>query len=374
MLVLVEFTGLCRAMNTKKSVAISGVVAALVAIALIASSVYIPAIGIGPSKSGTLSVMLTDPPTVPTGVTALYINYNNVQVHVSNAGNQSGWTTLTGSGQLNLMSMVDVSQTIATANINTGTFNAIRFNITSATVTYNGQNYTADLVYQEHVLTIPISGGIQVSEAKTSAALIDLTPTVLLLGTPQNPVFAMIPAARGYLVPTQSVPAEAHHIGQRHNLASDSWWSVVSRESAFGVTSTTLTPSSLSITVENSGNASVVFRLAAATTGTSVSGGWQSRLSTSDVFVVEPNETLAVLSGSTRTQMYQEIAAGGYLLAPGQSATFTYSGSIVIGQQLFDLGGQIQTQLVLPGQNYVVSLTGNGMVAQAGTTAASSIG
>src|SRR5487761_2705 len=374
MLVLVEFARLCWTMNTKKSIVISSVVAAIVAIALIVSSVYIPALAIGPSQNGTLSVMLTDPPTVPTGVTALYINYNNVQVHISNAGNNSGWTTLSGSGQLNLMSMIDVSQTIATSNINSGTFNAIRFNITSAAVTYNGQNYSADLVYQEHVLTIPVAGGIQVSAATTSAALIDLTPTVLLLGTPQSPVFAMIPSARGYMVPTQSVPAEAHHIGQRHNLSQDSWWSVVSSESSFGVTSVTLTPGSLSVIVQNQGNASVVFRLAALTTGTSVSGGWQSRLSTSDVFVVDPNETLAVLSGSTRTQMYQEIAAGGYLLAPGQSATFTYSGSIVIGQQLFDLGGQIQTQLVLPGQNYVVSLTGNGIVAQAGTTAASSIG
>ncbi len=360
-------------MNTKKSVAISGVIAAIVAVALIASSIYIPAIGIG-GNSGTLSVMLTDPPTVPTGVTALYINYNNVQVHIADAGNNSGWTTLSGSGQLNLMSMVDVSQTIASSNINSGIFNAIRFNITSASVTYNGVNYSADLVYQEHVLAIPVKGGIQVTAAKTSAALIDLTPTVLLLGTPQNPTFALIPSARGYVVPTQEIPAEAHHIGQRQNLNQDSWWAVVQKESAFGVTSVTMTPSSLSITVQNQGNASMVFRLAATTTGTSTSGGWQSRLSTSDVFVVEPNETLAVLNGSTRAQMYQEIAAGGYLLAPGQSATFTYSGPIVIGQQLVDLGSQIQTQLVIPGQNYVVSLTGNGLVAQAGTTASSSIG
>src|SRR5487761_1483929 len=174
MLVLVEFARLCWTMNTKKSIVISSVVAAIVAIALIVSSVYIPALAIGPSQNGTLSVMLTDPPTVPTGVTALYINYNNVQVHISNAGNNSGWTTLSGSGQLNLMSMIDVSQTIATSNINSGTFNAIRFNITSAAVTYNGQNYSADLVYQEHVLTIPVAGGIQVSAAMTGDRMDDI--------------------------------------------------------------------------------------------------------------------------------------------------------------------------------------------------------
>ena len=353
-------------MQAKRTVAISGVIAALVAITLIVSSVYIPAIAIGPSQNGTLSVMLTDPPTVPTGVTALYINYSDVQVHISNAGNESGWTTLSGSGQLNLMSLVNVSQTIATANIKSGTFNAIRFNITSASVTYNGQNYTADLVYKENILTVPIMGGIQVGAASTSAALIDLTPTVFLLGTPQNPSFALMPAARGYVVPSQSIPAESHHIGERHYLGQDSWWTAVSSETQFGVTSISLTPNSFSITVENQGNTSVVYHLAAITSGTSVSGGWQSRLSTSDVFVVEPNETLSVLSGSTSTQMYQEIAAGGYLLAPGQSATFTYSGQIVIGQQILDLGGgQIQTQLVIPGQNYVASLAGNGMVAQA---------
>jgi hypothetical protein len=359
-------------MNTKKSIVISSVIAAIVAVTLIVSSVYIPALATAPSQGGTLSVMLTDPPTVPTGVTALYINYSDVQVHISNAGNDSGWKTLSGSGQINLMSLINVSQTIATGNIDSGTFNAIRFNVTSAEVTYNGQNYPAELVYSENILTIPIRGGIQVSAAETSTALIDLSPTVLLLGSPQNPAFALLPNGSAFVIPTQSIPAEAHHIGDRHILGNDSWWMVLQRDSKFGITSVALTPNSLSITVENQGSASVLFRLAAVTSGTSLSGGWQSRLSTSDVFVVEPNQTLSVLSGSTRGQMYQEIVAGGYLLAPGQTVTFTYSGSIVVGQQLLDLGHQIQTQLIIPGQNYQVALVGNGLASQAGTVAASS--
>lgn len=360
-------------MNTKRTIVMSSVIAAIVAITLIVSSTFIPALGINgaSAKSGTLSVMLTDPPTVPTGVTALYINYSNVQVHVSNAGNNSGWTTLSGSGELNLMSLVNVSETIASANINSGVFNAIRFNIMSAAVTYNGRNYTADLIYQENVLTVPIKGGIQVSAAKTSAALIDLSPTVILLGTPQDPAFAMLPHASSFVIPTQSIPAQAHRLGDRNLLGKDRWWNKEqkSSQSAFGVTNVVLAPNYMSITVKNQGNASVVFRLGAVTSGTSIPGGWQSKLSTSDIFVVEPNQTLALLSGSARFQMYQEIEAGGYLLAPGQSVTFTYNGPIMIGQQLIDLGHQITTQQINVGQNYQVDLTGNGLVSQAGTTA-----
>jgi hypothetical protein len=360
-------------MNAKRrSIVISSTIAAIVAITLIVSSIYIPTIAVNNTKSGTLSVMLTDPPTVPQGVTALYVNYSQVQVHVSDAGNQSGWTTLSGSGELNLMSLVNVSQTIATTSINAGIFNAIRFNITSAAVTYNGVNYTADMVYQENTITVPIRGGINVTAAETSTALIDLSPTVILLGTPQSPTFALLPSARAFVVPTQSIPAEAHHIGERTLLSrwsGSSWWNSCQQQYGFGVTSVTLSPNSLSITVENQGKGSVVFNLAAVTSGTSISGGWQSKLSTSDIFVVEPNQTLALLSGSTKGAMYQEIIGGGYLFAPGQSATFTYSGQIVIGQQLQDLGRQVTTQLVMLGQNYQVDLVGSGLVSQAGTVA-----
>ncbi len=69
--------------------------------------------------------------------------------------------------------------------------------------------------------------------------------------------------------------------------------------------------------------------------------------------------------------MYQEIIAGGYFLVPSQSATFTYPGQIVIGQQLQDLGRQMTTQLIIPGQNYQVDSTGSGLVSQAGTVATS---
>ena len=364
-------------MSSKRNVVLSGAIAAIVAIALIGAAVYIPGSGLlnrstsqsqtNASSSGTMSVLFTDPPTVPQGVTALYMTYSDVQVHVSNAGNNSGWTDLSTSGEINLMSVVNVSETIANANISTGVFNALRFNITSVVVTYNGVNYTADLVYGHNALFVPIPGGISVSAAQTSAAMIDLTPKVLLLGTPQNPTFAFLPSAKAFIIPSQSIPAEAHHVGERHDISHDSWWMIAMRQSRFAVTSVQLSPTSLNITVSNTGNASIVFRLAAVTSQVSVSGGWAPAMTTSSAFVVQSNGSLIALSGSNKSQVYQDIAAGGYLLAPHTSATFTYSGQIQIGSLRME--SSQSTQQIVVGQNYVVTLLGNDMTARAGVTA-----
>jgi Domain of unknown function (DUF4382) len=353
-------------MNTKKKVLTSGTIAALVAIALIVAVTYIPAIGY--SQSGTLSVMLTDPPTVPTGVTALAMTYNNVQVHVSNAGNQSGWINVGGSGTINLMSVVNFSQTIATAKIHEGTFNALRFNITSVSVTYNGQTYAADLVYGHTAFFVRIPGGISVAAAQSSTALVDLSPQVLLLGTPQSPIFAFLPSGRAFVVPSQQVPAESHSVGYRMSLSAAAWWASFEAGTKFGVTSSQLTPNSFSLTVQNQGNASALFRLAAVTSQTSLSGGPMPLLSESEIFVVEPNATLVAITSGTSAQVYQEISAGGYLLLPGQSVTFTYSGQVQLG--ILNFGG-FPTQQIVVGQNYHALLYGNDQIAQFGVTAAS---
>ena len=125
---------------------------------------------------------MTDPPTVPDGVTSVFIDYSNLAIHVSSAGNNTGWHVLGVGGQVDLMSVINSTQTIAKANISSGDFNALAFNVTSAIVTFNGVNYSADLVYQDHVLFVPIVGGINIIDGQASAAVIDLTPTVLLLG------------------------------------------------------------------------------------------------------------------------------------------------------------------------------------------------
>ena len=381
-------------MTPKRSIIVSGTIAAIIALALITGAILSPGM-LGTTSTtksqtstGALSVLLTDPPTVPNGVTALYATYNDIAVHVSNAGNQSGWYNVTASGTINLMSVINVSQTIATGNVPNGTYNALRFNITSAQVTYNGKNYTALFVEDSNgatSLTVPIVGGLSVQSGGNAAAVIDLTPTVLLLGNTSNPTFAFIGAARAYTMPAQSVSREDFHIGHRDDLKTEGWWLQLQHSAHFDITSASLSNNSLSITVKNTGNASLVFRMVGVTSTTSQTGGDRRSMSpdasiaaTSAFFAVEPNESLVFINGSSRFGMLQTVAAGGYLLAPNSSATFTYSGPITIGVLTglmsphnhgdFQIAQSI-TQSIVSGQHYVITVQANGLMAQTSVVA-----
>ena len=382
-------------MSTKRNVIISAVIAAVIAVTLVSATAINQ--GLLGSKSttsvgqatttpqpgtGTLAVLLTDPPTVPNGVTALYATYNNLEVHVKDAGNQSGWYSLDSSGTVNLMGMVNVSQTIATANLPNGIYNALRYNITSALVTYEGSNHTALMVENQEgtrILTIPIVGGIDITSAQSATAVIDLTPTVLLLGNVTNPTFAFIGAATAYTLPANSLPIADTHIGARIDMNSIGSWYV--HQSRFEITSVSLSPTSLSITVQNIGNTSLVFRFAAVSATSTQSGGWAPIWSDSAIFVVQSNQSLVPLSASSKLGLLREAAAGGYLVAPGQSATFTYSGTITVGPSVLpvtasaqsqtygnssrtSIYGNVQPQSIVSGQKYIVSIQGSGVFAQ----------
>jgi hypothetical protein len=316
---------------------------------------------------GTLAVLMTDPPTIPTGVTAVYINYSDVAVHLSNAGNQTGWTDLQSSGDINLLSVINSTQTIAATNVTSGVFNALRFNVTSSVVTFQGKNYTADLVYQEHTLFVPIVGGITVSDGNTSAAVIEMSPTVLLLGNTTNPTFAFIPSAKGYTLSAQSISPHPHK-GDRDDdkgKISDQ----IKDVTHFEITSTSLSPNSLSVTVKNTGNSTIVFRFVALTATSTISGGWVptspmgSVSKISEFFVVASNGSLLGLNSKSHQEADHTMDVAGSSLTAGSSATFTYNGIITIGA-LELLQGQAPTQQVNSGQRYVITVLGGGAYAQ----------
>ena len=365
-------------MSSRSSVFISGIVAAVIAIVLIGGVV---AAGIlntktastetSPSGSGTLALLMTDPPTVPNGTTDVYITYSDMAIHLSSASNNTGWHILNVKGEIDLMQIINVSQTIASVNVQNGVFNALAFNITSATIKFDNKNYSAYLVYKEHNLFVRIPGGITITEGETSAAVIDLTPTVLLLGDPSNPSFAFIPAARGYTIPAQSIP----RVGHIMDVGNQSWF--LTNQPHFEITQATLTQDSVSISVTNTGGVSLDFTLPAVTSAAlAVTANLPRTLpalaSISEFFLVYPNTTLVPIRTSNNVGLAQMIAGAGYRLPPHATVTFEYSGPITIG--LVKGVANLPSQQIIPGARYLISITSSDRLAQTVVDATSSTG
>ncbi len=403
-------------MSSNRSLVVSGLVAAIIAIALVSGAVFVgvlnttTAVPLSPqgnggtestsagtksevnvssnqqttpsapnqprAQSGGLALLMTDPPTVPSGVSAVYLSYADLGVHVAGLGNQTGWRVLNTAGRIDLLSVVNYTQTVALANTSAGDYNAIAFNVTSAVVTFQSQNFTADFTSKTHLIFLPIDGGLTVVSGKTAAALIDFTPTVLLVGNQSNPQFAFVPAAKAYKVPTQSVGTLHLTVGDKDDIHAATWWIQILHGSKFQITQLTLTPSKLSIRIVNSGNSTLFLRLADLSAPVSVAGGTTevpnsaSMLSISEVFAIEENTTLSPVIQIGSGAADAVIDTGGYVIPIGASVTFDFTGNISLGiaQSSTALHPHPALQIV-PGRPYLLTLIGNGIVAEARVTA-----
>lgn len=329
-----------------------------------------------------MSILLTDPPAVPAGVTGVYVTYSNVAVHVSGAGNQSGWTETNSSGSLDLMKLVNVSTTIATVKVSAGVYNALRFNISSAQVTYNAANYTAFV--PRAMLTVPIPGGIQVNAVNKSATIIDMHPTVVNIGSRSTPEFIVSTAASAYGLPRIAVTDQLEKIGFKMRLDNQSWWKQISEQytANIQITSATLSNNSLSVTVKNTGTQDVnLSALSVTPVGNLCVSSTQSQGSHSSAwiplcftgsafFIVQDNGTLTPSSAlrlvhmaphsSNKSHQLGIFANQGYELAPGQSITLTYSNSITFGFGM----SQRQAPGPVSGDQYSVTVEGREALAQ----------
>jgi len=371
-------------MSTKRNVILFSIAALVVAVSILAVSVLsgFPLTQIANvnttgsltssgAPAGVLSILLTDPPHIPSGVTKVYISYSNVAVHVSGAGNLSGWTTVKDSGSIELLSTVNISQTISSVKITKGDYNLLRLNISSAKVTYNTKNYTAFVPLSE--LTVPIIGGIEVVDAsKPSATIINIEPTVMNIGSASNPEFIIRPAAKAFPVPSSEVSEEMEHEGSRISLVGKAWWKDVQEKFTANaqITTATLTAKSLTFTVKNTGSQATKLRIVVVVPLVTVvttreHESFPVMLSGSSIFIIYKNGTLVPIEKFVLTQrstgmeaddFVKALVSEGYNLNAGASATLSYSGAITFGFHL--PSNQVGLSTVL-GQQYLVTALGD---------------
>ena len=313
-------------MKLRTKAAAYGVSALVLACAVIASG---SALGLlNTRSSGLLSVLLTDPPSVPDGVTAVYISYSGIAVHAEGFGD-GGWVAVSGAGTVDTMKLINLSQTISTGVIPSLTYNVIRLNITGASVEFNGKNYTTQV--NSGTVTVPFVGGLKVNSSIPAAALIDIQPTVLNLGTQLGPDFNMAAGARALQVPSSDVDNSLKNVGSTFNLQGNGWFNSFRSHHSDTLNSTqpTLTADSLSFSETNGGEDPLVVSMVVVTPATHGNGdhGPLDSVANGIVFSVGSDGSLALLSGSPN-QVGSLLGNRGYTMAPGTTFRFTYSGPL----------------------------------------------
>ena len=319
-------------------------------------------------NQGVLSVLITDPPRVPTGVTAIYVYYIGLAVH-----DARGWTTIMVAGDVELMGTVDMAQTLASTSIPTGSYDAVRFDLTSALVTYEGVNYTA--IVQGGKLTIQMAGDAVVSSSQPAAALVDVQSTIVNVGSRSSPQFVLWADARAFPVPSAQVSQEVETEGHRLSLSGVGWWENdrMITNATLRLSGVSLSTNDLRLTVSNVGSSGTWLKMVVVTPANSSVGmageySIPSVVTGSAVFVVLGNGTLVqflpllhvsmpMLSGESQASVLDALSMAGYNLTAGASLHLSYSGSIELS-----FGLVVLPRGITSGTSYWVTVIGDNAV------------
>jgi hypothetical protein len=283
---------------------------------------------LGSDSSGVLSVLLTDPPAVPDGVSAVYITYSNIAVHASGFGD-SGWVDVPGSGTIETLGLVNFSRTISTGRVPILTYDLVAFNITSTTVDYMGRNYTVGA--NSGRLTIPFVTSLKVNASIPAAALVDISPTVLNIGSQGSPSFTMAAGAKALQVPSVEVKDSMKTVGSEFSLQGHPWFQSFTATHADNLmlSGLSLTASSFSFSASNPGPDAITLRMVVVTLDppTPRAGAALNSVANSFDFAVGSDGSLSLLSGASG-MVGHILQTQGYTLTGGATKQFGYSGEI----------------------------------------------
>lgn len=340
-------------MNIQTKAAAYGIAGVALAGAVIFAGVSLGVIN--PASSGILSVMLTDPATVPKGVTAVFITYDNLGLHVSGPGDQ--WFVLGGHGTIETLGLVNFSQTISSANVPAFTYDQIAFQISSAEVEFNGVNYSATVNGGRLVASVP--GGLTVNPSKVTAIVMDILPTVLNLGDRASPRLVIAAGVRALPVPPTAVTNSMTVLQSRLSLSGHAWSAPLTVVHSGNVTfsALSLNSNSFSFQATNHGSQAIDLRtvvVAPKSPGATAAAATDA-LSNSFVFIVESDGSLQIVHANDTSLASSVLGKSGYDLAPGASVHFSFSGAVTT------VGGEVP---VSHGTAYFVYVVGQAVPAQ----------
>ncbi len=140
-------------------------------------------------QSSIVQIGITDPPIVPNGTRALYINYSGVSVHTV-GGTGPEWIVTNSSGTINLLSLINTSEILSGVEIpKNSKIDEVSFKINSAELEINGTLNNIIMPYKN--ITADITSNVTANS--TSEIIIDFSPTVMEIYNGGSANFLMIP-------------------------------------------------------------------------------------------------------------------------------------------------------------------------------------
>lgn len=363
-----------------------GMAAVLVAIVVIAVVLYANPLSFTPDQTSAASflVMLTDPPTVPAGTTILDLTYSNVSLHVTYPNGTALWLPVNASGTVNLFSLVNMSQTIASTTIPSGSaVDKIQFTIADVDAVVNGVMYNVTALSNTLVVSVKNS---QVNQT-LSGVLIDFNPTLVQIqATDANGTlvyyYVLVPSATATIVGDLS--KEQIKVGTIVELGENNRAKLVHVVEEFSKNVTIASASlsvngnvtTLSVTIKNEGN--FTFRVFGLTLHGEFNATrtWEKEedddMDHEIVEKIHPETIPFKLNGSSLIPLFgdrddhehgekhEDIELSSLALQPGQSVTLSFSDVIALQPEKDDMMHPAMVVTPIVGGNYTIRLMGEG--------------
>jgi hypothetical protein len=361
----------------------------IIAVSLFANPTMLPKTTVpNPTvASASFAVMLTDPPTVPAGTTVLNLTYSNVLLHVTYPNGTAVWLPMNASGTVNLFSLINMSQTLASTKIPVNsTVDKLQFTIADVKAVVSGTKYNVTVLADTLVINVANS---RVNQT-LSGVLLDFRPTLVQIqATDANETlvnyYVLVPSATATII--NGLSTDHLRVGTIIRIGENNRMKLVHVVEEFQRNVTIVSASlsvkgnatTLSVTLKNQGD--MAFRVFGLTLNGEFNASrtwlrsiWDMRryrdveheehgMYVTTLESVHPGMIPFKINGSSLTPLFGDCFGHGFsslILQPGQNVTLSFSGVLGFHPEMRYIKFPEMVITPIVGGNYTLRLMGEG--------------
>ncbi len=167
------------------------IVVLVIAVVLVYHPSVVPKITSSTSTTA-VPIAMTDPAEVPANTTSLYISYSSFKILYFTANGSANFENVSSSGSINLLSLINTSQVLASANLPVNSsIKSIQFTVVSANITINGTTYSVKVPSSIVTANVPAN----FNKINSSSSLIlDFIPAVITVYAANSTQYLLVPS------------------------------------------------------------------------------------------------------------------------------------------------------------------------------------